>query len=737
MRFAYAARMFLTAVSLATIAAASISASGKLEPYAATPDRVLVIYNAEWKNRSEGTSADQDSRDIAEYYAAMHTDPTTGKKPYLLGLSCRHQGKKHLNDWVIREVSTDNRNGIVFKGKGPNPSSLDWLRDSRKVEIHVADHNADWNSLSITCRSEVTGEERIVTPLMTCFTMRGIPAVMGAEPTYPPLEQGKGRSILLDATKIFPGTVTISLRLKNYKGKTIRDLSLRYWDARDFAFSQTGPDGVPDDNVVEEDVLAPVQRFLEDQKNALPDGTLLKDYILYIVVVHGMPYAANGIFGIDHGATARRGNHGSLTSLEQRLQTIYYSWKALKSPIMRFYMVEGPDSEMGVINHIITTGYRNQLGGIKWNPYIHPDTYLTHPGEKKNPTFVNIPPLAQQRLQTDHRFFTYGVTRIDGSSVEEAKRLIDYAVYSTKYLRPEIDCRVRADLDARGQNSLGDLAIRLAKTETENLWGDKELSALGFIPFSSYDKGLPFLARPSADPDGPCSSSGADWKTSGFYPGGMGRQVVSHNGWNMSSAPLWQYLRQGVTVTAAGAPAYDGGPHITNLTFWDNAILTRYLFRGRDLGECFLRATWYVNWSTSLIGDPLFHPDLSRTAIDRTPPRASRELSVSSSADRQKSVIEAQAELAFSPDDPEVALLRVVARDPGGKENVAISALYSRRPQVTLKDLAPDTDFTLSAELVDPYGNRTKLAPLNHRTPAVNIPLSIIKDFVKGIKDGK
>jgi hypothetical protein len=709
-------------------------AAGNLEPFAAASDQVLVIYNADWKIKSDGTTANQDSREIAEYYVKMHTDPASGKKPFLLGLSCMHWGKNHLNEWVIKEESNDNRNGIVFKGKGSAPSTLDWLRDSRKVEIYLSDPEADWNTLTIICKSDATGEGRIVTPLTTALSITGIPAQMSDAATYPPVQEGKGRSIRLDASKLFAGTVTVALTLKNRSGKEIRNLSLRYWDARDFAFSATGADGVPDDKILEEDVLQPARAYLEDPKNALPDGTLLKDHILYIVVVHGMPYSASGVFGIDHGATANRNDHGSLASLEQRLQTIYYGWNTLAAPVIPFYMAGGPDADRGVVNHIITSGYRNQLGGARWNPYIHPDSYGSQRRTIKGPQFVNLPPLAQQRAEFGQRFFAYGVSRIDGASNEEAKRLIDYAVYASRHLRPEIDCRVRAALGAKGAKALADLPERLAKAEKGNLWGEQELAALGFIPISpSYDQGLPFLARPAGETTGTCDEK-ADWKTGGFYPGGMGRQVVSHNGWNMSTAPLWEYLRQGVTVTAAGAPAYGGGPHITNFTFWDNAILTRYLFRGRDLGECFLRATWYVNWSTSLIGDPLFHPDLRETTIDRTPPRTVGTPTVITTADRTGAAITVTTEVAFSPDEPEVALLRVVARDSAGKETVSLSPLYSRRPAATVSNLTSDTDYLLSAELIDPYGNRTILPAITQRTPSVNVPLSIIKEFIKGIK---
>ena len=118
-----------------------------LKPFKASPDQVLVLYNADWPHKSEGSSAANDSKEVAEYYVRMHTDRKTGKKPSILGLSCRHFGKSHLNRWFIPEESNDNANGIVFRGKGKPPADLNWVRDSRKVEIHVDVPDADWDSL--------------------------------------------------------------------------------------------------------------------------------------------------------------------------------------------------------------------------------------------------------------------------------------------------------------------------------------------------------------------------------------------------------------------------------------------------------------------------------------------------------------------------------------------------------------------------------------------------------------
>jgi hypothetical protein len=703
-----------------------------LQKFRATPDQVLVLFNADWPHKSEGISFENDSREIAEYYVKMHSDPRTGKKPYILGLSCRHAGKKHLNNWFIREESNDNANGVLFRGKGPAPRDPDWVRDSRRVEIRVESADLDWETVTISCRSEITGEETVVTPLRVGLKVSGIPMASGDHAAYPPVAAGKGRCFRFDASQIYPGTVTVNFLVKDRQGKVIRNLSLPYYDIHDFVFSETGADGEPDDSVLEEDVLKPVRTFMEDPANALPDGTLLKDHILYIVLVHGIPYSAKDVYGIEHGATSNKNDQGNLSSLTQRLQTIYYPWQNMRWPVISRYISDGPDEKNGVVNCIITSVMRFTLMGIKWNPYMHPDAYSFLRDDKSPPHFYPLPPLAEQRKSPATFLFAYGVTRIDGATVEEAKRIIDYSLYASRYLRPEMDCRVRSELKEKKDTSNIDLIDKLR--EADIALGNRELEILGFGPADEFDEqGLPFLARPTADGTGNCGRGKRDWQTAGFYPGGMERHVISSNGLNYSEASIWKQLGRGVSVSAAGAPAYGGGPHITNATFWDNRILLKYLLRGRDLGEALLRSTIYVNWSTVLIGDPLLHPDLSETIIDTTPPRPAGDLQLSFASGLSSTEAHASVDLAFDPDSPEVALLMVTARDKDGNETSAISPLYSRRPNVTLEKLKPGTEYTFSSVLIDPYGNRTELPQFLGRSSTTDTMRNYFKRILNSL----
>jgi len=702
---------FLSLLLLALFLSISTNADAmRVIPYKASPDQVLVLYNADWQPKvsaiGKAGAAGNESKDLAEYYARVYTDPATGKRPYLLGLKCRHKKfDRDLNNWYIKEISNDNANAIRYKGKGRAPRAL-ILRDLRKVEIKIDEQEPDLDSIQLSIHSKLTKENMIIPKA----------SAIGAKGNGYYIKKKKATYLLtLDASRFFSGAVTVSFSIKDTGGKTIKKLKLAYYDYLDFEFSERGLDDVADDKILEEDVLGPVRDFLEDPKNALPSGVLLKDHILYIVVMRGMPFSAKGVYGAERGATANRGDHGVRGSLQQRLQTIYYDWNGrFRPPVVVTAMKKGPDSTSGVVNYVITTALRSSQTGLRWNPYMHKDAYSYNSRRARKPDFYQLAPLRVKRELVMEGQFAYGVTRIEGRDLEDAKRIIDYSLYASKYLRPEMDCRVRAGLAKENKKEITDLTERLRRVEQDGLWGVDELKALGFITqidkdnYKDHkDQGVPFMAR-AAGEDGACDKDDiADWSVAGFYPGGMHRHVESSNGLNYSRSSVWQQLKQGVTLTAAGGPAYSGGPHITNATFWDNRILMRYLFRGRDLGGALLNSTLYVNWSTLLIGDPLMHPDLARAVLDKTLPELDGEISIESYVEFRKVFIEIEAKLKHTRVAPEVALLKAVIKG-GGDKIIAISPLYSSRPRLVVEGVRPGTEYSLTFILVDPYGNETK-----------------------------
>ena len=686
----------------------------EIQKFQAGPDQVLVLYNADWEKDVDGSVHGQDSKEVAQYYVKRHTDQVTGKKPFILGLTCRHK-QKHLNAWVIRENSQDNRDGIEFIGKGRGPGKGEWARDSRKIEITIKPHKEtiDWGTVTFWCVS-TSGTKSMVTDI----EVTGIPKRKGRKITYPSVEEGKGRCYRFDAHKYARGTIRVLVEARDTSGKKIKTLDLRYFDRDDFKTSKTGADGISDEKHFQEDIAGPVRAFLEDPANRLDDGTLLKDHILYIVVCHGLPYSCEGVFGIERGVTPRPGDHGDLGSLEQRLQTLYYGWEyQIQPPVISMYMSGGPDSKEGIQNFRITSAMRYPMAGNRWQPYMHPDTY-SFLGSKKDPRFFKLKPFPQVRKRITPALFAYGVSRIDGQGPREAKRLVDYSLYASKFMNPEMDSQFREPMRQGSKERIENLDARLAMAEKDNAWGKKELQTLGFTPIAKQNQeGIPFLKsdiRKSAANAGNNPYAMDDGWGTIYYPGAMDRTVVSGNGWNMGrSAPIWDYIDQGVTVSACGGPAYGGGPHITNATFWDNRILIRYLFRGRDLGECFLLSTFYVNWSTSLVGDPLYHPDLSQTAVDEQPPRATKKENI------KAELFQAMGNycgtitvpVSSNSENPELAMLCLDYHKVGQDAyKTSFYPFYSTQPYVVLRDLEPDAVYQYIPVLIDPYGNRTDLS---------------------------
>ena len=679
----------------------SIPCAVNAQTFGASPDQVLVLFNEEYKIDTQGSSPGQDSLEVAAYYQKMYTDPVTGKKPYLLGLKCLH-GKKHLNNWFIQEESHDNKDGVQFVGSSKGPGVEDWARDSRKVEIIIAPDNEaiNWESVEFFVQSSGGSRQKI-----TDYHVSGIPIRKNRNFLYPNIEPKKGRCYRFDAHKLFPGTVEVFALVKNQAGKIVKELKVTYWDKDDFKPSLYGQDGVLDEKVFQEDVAIPVKTFLESRENRLPDGKWLKDHILYIVVAHGLPFSCKSVFGIERGVTDNPSNYGVLGSLEQRLQTLYYKWEtSFIPPVISRYMIGGPGSKDGIRNYKITSAMSYPMTGKNWNPYMHPDTYSFLARNKKHPDFINLISFEKDRMQKGVKFFAYGSSRIDGSGPLEAKRIIDYSLYASKYLRPEM---------VNG-NKQKNLKILLKETDDQNLWGREEISHLGFPVISkSNPQGLPFLKQPIKIKDVFVKKKN-EQDYAGYFPGGMDRTVVSGNGWNMGrSAAIWKQIDQGVTVSACGGPAYGEGPHITNATFWDNRILLRYLFRGRDLGECFLRSTYYVNWATSLLGDPLYHPDLSQTVVDTEAPtiksRAEITIDIAPSMEKYSGVMTVPVQT--NRKTPEVCLLKVLYAKKG--EDVweeTHNTVYSVRPYVVLRNLYPDTEYNCRPLLTDPYGNTTDLS---------------------------
>ena len=90
-------------------------------------DQVLVLYNSDWTQDLDGSEPGQDPEKVARYYVQQRTDPVSGRKPYILGLSLKQGKQRPLNQKVMQTKEGDNYYGLIFNGRGTVPEK-DWPR---------------------------------------------------------------------------------------------------------------------------------------------------------------------------------------------------------------------------------------------------------------------------------------------------------------------------------------------------------------------------------------------------------------------------------------------------------------------------------------------------------------------------------------------------------------------------------------------------------------------------------
>ncbi|MGQ9663127.1 MAG: hypothetical protein ACUVWX_12435, partial [Kiritimatiellia bacterium] len=512
-----------------------------------------------------------------------------------------------------------------------------------------------------------------------------------------------------DFENVFPGTVRVTISATDKKGKPggyRRQLIL--YDRRDFAPSETGPDGIRDDQVYLETIEEPIKRFLESTRTA--DGKVLKDHILHIVVVHGLPLQVASLYGIERGsntATKREGSFGAGSALTQRIRMLYYDVKRVEwRPVIMLNGGEGDEPVLPNISHIM----KLCLIGPRYNPYLHP---LAHNRQLREAVWQEGQWQAVRRLDPPHfttelraqqppEQFLYGAGRIDGPSVEIACSQIDGAIYAERYLTPALG---PVYYGAYQEGPLAAEALRLLGFDVRPIPARAERALL---IFGVFGYGATYAEDVRSDPWGYGGLS-CVWKK-GFLPGSMACVMRSFLGWDRVRPPrsavrlFDQVVRAGVTVTAGSA----GGAHETNSSWWDNLVFHHLMFSGRPFGEATLRSMPYLDWTISLVGDPLYAPDLSRTTPDVTPPRVAAPDSIRfTAADCGGNKQALRVEVTLANQDPEMAEIRVECkpRQGGGPTVVAENTRYLARPSVIVTGLAPETEYTVFVTLKDPYGN--------------------------------
>lgn len=639
---------------------------------AVSPTQVLVLYNADWTGDAPLTDPGQDSKEIAEHYVRRHTDPATGDKPYLLGLRCVH-GKNHLDAAELAEDSADNASGVVLRRGGKVAGSAGEMRDSRGVELVLPKAGKPW---------------RFETLRLELRPPRGAPLVLveGGQSLHGPrvAVQAEGEwNVRTDGRSFIPGPFVARAQCEDAEG-ALQRWEAEYCDVLDVSCSRTGPDGVRDDRNYLDDVESQVKAFLEDLKNALPDGALLKDHVLFLVPVWGLPRAARATYGIARGVTAARSDHGPVIALDQRLQLLSYDVEGALGFAPRTHRFNGGGPFTA---YLFRAPQAWPLYGPAANPFLHSRVY-----EKDALTQGSALPFTPENRRGIPGRHLYFVTRIDAMTPLEARGLVDRAAYFSRYgPPPSPDPAPNTPIDPQQQRAL-------SGNQTAAFLRERGVGHLGMTVMAGAL--LEFLPAEPA----PGLLNG----TKVYYPGGIAAGVISHNGWDWYRGPIRDHLARGVTVTAGAArvASGSGAPHIHSKSWWDDDVLYPCLAEGRTLGECMLRNQTHLEWVTAYAGDPLMRWPVSADADTTAPVPAWDEAFRVAEMDGPEGTrgVWVRVGLRSEAGSVETAQMRVSRQGTAA----AVCQTFEAAPYAMLG--APDEVYgrTWRFAFVDPFGNRTE-----------------------------
>lgn len=669
-----------------------LAAAGVSEPLqSVSPSQVLVLYNADWKEHHPLLGADQDSRAVAEHYVRMHTDPVSGEKPYMLGLS----GKRFLGSFLagdhLEEGSSDNGCGVVYQHpESGKPVSACEMRDSRLVEVVLPKSDIPWDLHSLRLELEPGPKSDQDNVLLVDNGVSLHPDKV--------IVQHQGEWQIRAIGKLFlTGSFTAKAQCADAQGKT-HSWSAPYHDIEYASCSVTGPDGVRDDQNYLDCVENPIKAFLEDPVNVRPDGTLLKDHILYFVVCYGLPRTVAAPFGIATGINDQLRDFGSHIDFGQRLQIMYYDFEQLhRNQVQPLRLDRRAKPGEEVFSHYV---FRNPLSrpllGGDINPFVHPQAYQ----KDKNKSFDPAPFTSAQRALRQERHLYFSM-RIDGDGPLESMELVDRAAYASRYAGPKMGVLPHAFLveDKKRTGEIGPQSL------ARQFWD------LGYRHLFWHPQGWVRLEFLKLAP-----GTGFLNTNSTFLPGGVATFVKSDQGWNVKGSRFCEYLRQGVTVTAGSARVEPRvTPHIHNHSFWDEEVLFPLLLKGRPMGEILLANQIHLNWITSFVGDPLY-----RLPSDPQRPPAlpgltwKKNVQVQTMRDAQQGKgYLVMADLAASASEPRVAQMRLTpAQKGGGAASEFCFERFSSRPVVFVPRKEVLNSKVWRMELMDPFGQRIELEGL-------------------------
>ncbi len=655
----------------ALVAAAAVLVGGPVRA-AVRPSQVLVLYNADWTGDAPLTGPGQDSREIAEHYVRLHTDPATRERPYLLGLRCRHR-MGHLDGDHLVEDSADNGSGVVMQKRGRVLGPAGGLRDSRFVELSLPANEEGW---------------RFDTLRVWLRPGRGDPVqvVAGGKGRFPgrvSVREDGAWNVRADGRALVPGEFTAGAAIEDAAGG-LHTWKAAYADVFDVSRSRTGPDGVRDDRNYLEDVERPLKAFLEDPANARPDGTLLKDHVLFFVVCYGLPKTAAATFGVARGITGRHADHGAAIALEQRLQLAYYDVEGAQGFAPRPLRFAG---DAPFTAYLFRAPQAWPLYGGKANPFLHPLAYRKDKGDLAGiPAPPRFDPRSRAVRPARHLFFAM---RVDGTDPLQARGLVDRAVYASRHAGPDMGRTPGATPD-RG----GDRVEGAGGSPAAELFWSRGFRHL-YVRHTGGNRLALFLLKPGV----------GFWNDADvFLPGGVQSRVISHNGWSNPAAEMLDALDRGVSATAGAARVYRGAPHIHDKSWWDDEILYPLLLRGYTAGEALLANQIHLGWVTSFVGDPLYRlppvpePDGQPPRIAPAGVRTFRYVT-----EQGRKALRVSVDLA-TDGGPEVAQMRITAGD-----QTVVSPTFEARPRVSLLRTRAVDQGPWKVELLDPYGNRSEV----------------------------
>lgn len=651
------------------------------------PSQVLVIYNADWQERHPLITSSQDSLAVAEHYVRMHTDPSTGEKPYLLGLSAKSLlGSSALAKEHFEEKSRDNSCGVVYQAEdsGKLVSACE-MRDGRLVELVLPKSEVEWDISSLRLELEPA---RRSDPARILVVENGLSK-------YPNLVQVRSEgewNIRALGNFFITGDFFAKAQCKNTMGE-LHEWAAEYHDIRKAMFSVTGLDNVRDDQDYLDLVEQPIKDFLEDPNNARPDGTLLKDHILFFVICYGLPKTVTAPFGIAVGITEKHNNYGVNIDFGQRLQLMFYDLDDIDRNMIQLQRVRYDKHYKSNPSPFTCYLFRTQLSrafyGSEFNPFIHILAYSNSKIISHDPPRF-IP--EHRKIRPDrHLFFAM---RIDGSNALESLELIDRSVYASRFAGPNMGVLPEISLTQSSDRAGNFTAQSLA----QNIWdlGYRHFSVqpqnFARIEFLKLAPGLGFLNEDNV-----------------FLPGGVATYVNSNDGWNIKKSRFYSYLLQGVTITAGSAWVAPGkSPHIHSHSFWDEHLLYHYLFKGYPMGEILLMNQVHMGWITSFVGDPLYRlpvtPDQPPSLLGlswehnvRITPGKIPDLG------RGYFIV---ADLETSASVPRVAQMRLRY---DGLDKDYVFERFAAKPYVFVTSQDAKKSDKWQMELMDPFGQRVNL----------------------------